>query len=279
MNTDTIPDRGHNGAPSGLLPILPLDPDAEKVAEAFKAFAANRAEPIPEDLPYDAETWFGLHKRVADFCDAAGQWKDLKVIQSAPQSERLTDFVTGARGLSKQVEDARKSAKKPHEERGRAVDKAFRPMIDKLELVLGDMKAMQQDWLTRENARIVAEKAEAERIAKAKLEAAEKAAAEAAARNDYSGAVDAEAALKEAEKAVKAASKPAAARAGSATGAGRAMSLRTQAYAEIQNMRQVFMHFEKHPKMIEVLQSLADAEIRAGNAVPGATRATREVAA
>jgi hypothetical protein len=57
------------------------------------------------------------------------------------------------------------------------------------------------------------------------------------------------------------------------------MALRTQAYAEVTNWRSVFLHFEGNPKVQEVLQSLADAAVRAGDAVPGVERRERRVAA
>lgn len=260
---DTLPDRGHNNPPGGLLPILPLDPDAEKLAQDYKDFLAKREKPMPEKMPYDAEVWFGFHKRVSDFCDAAGAWADLKQIDSEIQSARLTDFVTGARGLTKQVEETRKAQKQPHIDAGTAVDSAFNKLKEKLERVTDTMKVMQADWLKRENARIAAEKAEAARVAKEKLDAAEKAAAEAAARNDFSGAVDAEAALKEAAKEVKAAEKPASAKAGSATGAGKAMSLRDVIEVEVESLGKSLMHYRDAPEILEVVRTLATREARA----------------
>jgi len=261
--TDTLPDRGHNNPPGGLLPILPLDPDAEKIAQDFKDFLAKREKPMPDDLPYDAETWFGFHKRVSDFCDAAGAWSDLGKIDSQAQSERLTDFVTGARGLHKKVDDARTTQKKPHSDRATAVDAAFNPLKDKLDLVAKKMKAIQADWLTRENDRIATEKAEAAKIAADKLAEAQKAAAAAEARNDISGAVDAEAALKDAQKEAKAAAKPAAAKAGSATGAGKAMSLRDVIEVEVESIGKAIMHYRAAPEMLELIKTLAAREARA----------------
>jgi hypothetical protein len=276
--TDSLPDRGHNNPPD-LLPVLPPTKSEEELAAAFAKAKAEAQDAQPKDLAFDEATFFNFQTRVLDFCNAAGVWADLKTITSTAQSERLTDFVEGSRGLWKQVDTARKAAKQPWDDKATEVQIAFVPLLDKLKKVGDSMKAMQADWLQRETDRIAAEKAEAARIAREKLEAAQREAEQAAARNDFSGAVDAEAALKEAEKEVRRAEKPAAAKAGSASGGGRGMSLRTQAYAEIDNIRQVFMHFAENPRVIEVLQSLADAEIRAGNAVPGATRKERKVAA
>lgn len=282
-DTDILPDRGHNNPPD-LLPVLPLDPDAEKIAQDFRDFLAKREKPMPNDLPYDAQTWFSFHKRVSDFCDAAGAWSDLGRIDSDVQSQRLTDFVTGARGLAKQVEDTRKAQKQPHSDRAAAVDKAFNPLKDKLELVTSKMKAMQADWLVRENARIAAEKAEAARIAAEKLADAQKAAAEAEARNDISGTIDAEAALKDAAKEAKAAEKQVSAKAGSATGAGKAMSLRDVVEVQVVSIGKAIMHFKDAPELLELIKSLAAREARAKgfdpktDTIPGIEISVRQVA-
>lgn len=282
MTTETLFDRGHNQPPGGILPVLPPTPSEEALAAEYAKVRAARDEAVNEaakELPFDEATHFGFMKRVIDFCDAAGAWKDLGEITTAAQAERLTDFVTGARGLLNQVDGTRKAEKKIWDDMAATVQAAYAPLLAKLKAVLESMKKMQEGWLIRENARIAAEKAEAARIAREKLEEAQREAEAAAARNDISGAVDAEAALKAAQKEVKAAEKPVKASAGSASGGGRAMALRTVAYAEIHNWRQVFMHFENEPRVIETLQSLADAEIRAGRDVPGADRKEKEVAA
>lgn len=272
MNKQT-PDRGHNNPPE-LLPVLPPQ-ISEDVARQ------NLAEqPEPDEAPvFDPVVHEALRLNVVAFCDAAGAWLDLKTITNADQSERLTDFVAGARGLFKKVDTARADAKGIHDARAKRVQDAFKPLMDKLEKIGASMKAMQTDWLQREEARIAAEKRAQQEEADRKRREAEAAAAQAAARNDISGQVDAEAALKEADDAAKAAARETKAQAGSATGGGRTMALRTQAYAEVENWRAVFMHFEHRQEVKEVLQRLADAAIRGGEDVPGAKRAERRVAA
>lgn len=271
--TDATPDRGHNNPPE-LLPVLPPVIDDEVAKQNVAASDATE-----QDLPYDPVIHESLRLNVTAFCDAAGAWLDLKTITTTAQSERLTDFVAGARGLYKKADDARKKAKSIHDARGAAVQKAFTPLLDKLEKIATSMKDMQTDWLRREEARIAEEKRAQQEEADRKRREAEAAAAQAAARNDISGQVDAEAALKEAEEQAAAASRTEKARAGSATGGGRTMALRTQAYAEISNWRAVFMHFENRQEVKDVLQRLADAAIRAGEEVPGAKRQERKVAA
>lgn len=260
--SDTPAPRGHNNPPE-LLPVLPGDATPEQLERARQA--AEAPAEIEGLIAYDASKHAELAAHVAVFCDAAGLWLDIKTIQSAEQAERLTDFVTGARALFKRVEDARKAAKKQWDDLGAQVQLAYSPQGDKLKKIADSMKAMMADWLRRENARIAAEKAEAERKAREAREAAERAAAEAAARNDISGQVEAEAALKEAAKAEKQAAKPAKAQAGSATGGGRTMGLRKQRFARIDNINLAFAYFRNNREVHEVLNRLANQAVRAGD--------------
>lgn len=278
--TDTaneLPERGHNNPPE-LLPTLPPEPTPEAQEAEFDEHLAAVARP-EEPLPFSEYEHYALTTSVVRFCDAAGKWKDLGEITTEAQSERLTDFVSGARKLFKQVDERRALEKKPHSERAETVQAAFAPMLKKLETVANQMKAMQAAYLQREKARREAEQRAAAEEAKRKLEAARVAAAEAEARNDISGAVDAEADLKAAEKAATAAAKPVKVGASSATGGGRTMALRTVVTAQIDNPNAVFMHFRAHPDVQTVLQTLATRALRAGEAVPGTTRLESQVAA
>lgn len=271
-NADDLPPRGHNLPPDGLLPLLPIaDPAPERIKEARAAIA-----PDLETL-LDPQALAAFQARVAQFCDAAGAWADIKTINSAPQSERLTDFVTGARQLFKLVDEARKEAKKPHDDRAAAVQKAFAPLLDKLTRVAESMKAMQADWLKREKDRIEAERRAAAEAAEAKRLEAERLAAEAAARSDISGQVDAEAAARAAETELRAASKEVKARAGSATGGGRTMALRTHRSARITNLRAAFAYFQTDQGVIDAITRAANQAIRDGMTDDEATLAGIEI--
>ena len=265
MNEQTeLPPRDHNQPPEVLpMPSLPGEATPEQIARAQEA--AKAPEKINDLQAYDPAQHAELAAHVQVFCDAAGKWLDIKTVQSAEQAERLTDFVTGARDLYKRVEDARKADKKPWDDLGKQVQGAYTPLAAKVERIAKSMKAMQADWLRREDARIAEEKRQAEAAARAEREAAERAAAEAAARNDISGQVEAEEALKAAEKAEKAAAKPAKAQVGSATGAGRKMSLRETKHAKVINRRACFAYFQSHPEVEELLTRLATAAVRKGD--------------
>lgn len=212
--------------------------------------------------PYDPDIWSDCAKKVEDFTAAAGEWLNLGTIETQDQSQKATDFVSGARKTYKAIDEARKAAKAPHDEAGKAVQAAFAPLLDKIKLSVDKIAAMQADWLKRENARIAAEKAREAAEAEAKRKEAERLAAEAAARNDVSAIVDAEAAMKEAEKAAKAAARNATASAASATGGGRTMSLRTTYECELINIAHAFQAFRNHPDLADLLVRLANAEVR-----------------
>ena len=255
-----LPPRSHNHPPE-ILPVFPPEPTDEAVAAAITpAEDGGSADP----LPYDAERHAKLRLQSLAFADACGKWRDLKTITTAEQSEKLTDFIAGARGLAKKVEEARKADKKVWDDKAAAVQKAYVGLTDILTRAAESVKPLQADWLRREQERIEAEKAEAKRRADEAAAEAARLAAQAAARNDVVGEAEAEKAAKEAAKLQKAANRDVRAKAGSATGGGRSMSLRTVKTAEIVNQNAVYMHFREHPRVKEVLQSLANEAIRTG---------------
>lgn len=213
--------------------------------------------------PFDPEVLTAHTATTAAFLDAAGEYLDIKVIETEEQAGRLNDFIVGARGLYKKIEDARKAAKKPHDDAGKAVTAAFSPLLDRLERTIDKMKPMLGAYLQKKEA---AERAERERQ---RAEATEKArqaaelAAQAAARNDISGEIEAERLAKEAEEQTKATNREVKVNAGSATGAGRAISMREHRRGEITNFNAAYMHFRDAPEVKEVLQRLTDAMFRA----------------
>lgn len=264
MNEHTeLPPRTHNAPPEPIvMPTLPGEATPEQIARAQAA--AEAPKEIDGTIAYDPAKHAELAAHVDVFCDAAGKWLDIKTVQSAEQSERLTDFITGARTLHKRVEDARKLAKKPWDDLGQQVQDAFAPMVAKLDKLGKSMKAMQADYLKRESDRLAEEKRQAAiKAAEARAEA-ERLAAIAAQNNDISGQVEAEALLKAADKAVKQAAKPVKAQAGSATGAGRVMSLRKSKHVRIDNVKLAFAYFANAPEVAELLEQLATRAARAG---------------
>lgn len=233
--------------------------------------------------PYDPDTHAALQKKVDAFNDAGKAWLDLKEIASEGQSEKLTDFVSGARKLWKEVDTARSDAKRPHDDAGAAVQNAYKPLLDLLTRLADKVKPLQTAWLAKLAREEEERKAALRREEEAKRKAAEEAAAVAAATNDTAAEVEAERLAKEAADAAKAAAKTTTVKAGSATGAGRSMSLRTIREVEIVEPLQVFMRFRAHPEMLELLKRLAEREVRAADwpadgTITGAKITTRQVA-
>lgn len=266
-----LPDRGHNMPPE-LLPVLPPEATDEQIGAQFE----KPVEELVAELPYDPIKHAGFKVRVNAFAEACGKWRDLKVIQTAEQSEKLTDFISGARGIAKQIEEARKAEKGVHDAKAKVVQDAYVALIETMTRAVDTVKPMQADWLKREQARIDAEKAEAARLAKEKADEAARLAAAAAARNDVAGEVEAERMAKEAAKEENAAYRPVSAKAGSATGGGRAMSMRTIRTAEIHNFNQVYLMFRDEPEVRDLLQRLANAAVRCGVAFDPKTLTVKE---
>lgn len=258
-----LPPRTHNAPPEPILmPTLPGEATPEQIARAQESI--ERPSEIDGSLPYDPDKHAELAAHVQVFCEAAGKWLDIKTVKSAEQSERLTDFVTGARTLYKRVEDARKAAKKPWDDLGQQVQDAFAPLGAKLDKLGKSMKAMQADWLKREADRIAEEQRQAAIKAEAARIEAERLAAIAAQNNDISGQVEAEALLKDANKAVKQAAKPVKAQAGSATGGGRTMAMRETKHVRVLNPKLALAYFSEAPELADLLVTLGTRAARAG---------------
>lgn len=200
----------------------------------------------------------------AKFIDVAGQWLDRGDLTVEEDAEKLTDFIAGARGRKKLTDAARADAKKPHDDAGKAVQAAFTPILAKLDAAVARVQPLLTKWLeTKEAARKkeAARLAEEARIAR---EEAAKLAAQAAARNDVSGEIDAEAAMKAAADAEKAAARMerASTKVSSATGGTKAAGLRTYWRATIANRGAAIMHYRDAPEIAELLVTLADRDAR-----------------
>ena len=268
--------------PPEVMPILPLEISDEEIAAKLYAKeqedqangGVNPADPII--TPYDVEAHAVLRTRVMAFADAAGAWKDIKKVSSKAQSERLTDFIAGARGLLAKVEAQRKTDKAVWDDKAKAVQTAYAPLTTVLEKISDLIKPMQAQWLRDEQEKLDRQKELDRQAALQKQRDADALAAQAALNNDVVGMVEAEKLQKEADKDTRQAEKDVKAKAGSASGGGRAMSVRKIAYAIIDNQNSVYMAFRENARVVEVLQSLADAEYRAGREVKGCRRGERD---
>lgn len=230
--------------------------------------------------PYDIEKLAELKATADEFLKGADIWRTTDVTSEA-LAQQLTDMIAGLRANAKAVDAARVAAKKPHDDAGKAVQAAFSPVLDRykraLDVLLGKMTAYQ--------VRKQAEERERQRIEKEKADALAAEARMKAMEAEQSGGIDAqleaEAAQKAAEKAQKAASKETKVNVGSASGAGRTVSLRTRKVVTITNIRHLFMHFQENERVIEVLQAVATAEANSkdfAGTIPGCTIEEKQVA-
>lgn len=224
------------------------------------AFIGDNSPP-----PFDPEEVTKLDAAASEFTDAAADWIEKGEITSEGDAQGLNDFIAGAKKLKTATDKDRKAAKKPHDDAGKAVQGAYNPIIDKLQASIDKTQPLLTAFLQRKEAERRAEIARQHEEARKAQEEADRKAAEAAARNDISGEIDAQAARDAAEQQVREVARAAktSAKVASATGGGRTASLRSYLTADVTNVRAAFMHFQDHPALKECLHSLALAEARA----------------
>ena len=214
--------------------------------------------------PYDPEVLASLAANVDEFMQASTAIRQKAVpIASEEHAALLTDHIGGLRGLTKKVDEARKAAKKPHDEAGKAVQLAFTPLLDRIDRALKFMLDEQTAWLNKKAEAERKRKAEEERLAREKQAEADRLAAEAAASGDFDAEAKAEAARKEADDLAKQAAKPSTVNQGSATGAARTIGMVKVRSAKITNINLLFIHYRDRPEVADVLLRLANADIRA----------------
>lgn len=235
--------------------------------------------------PYDADILDDLESTATEFLRVTQQWLGLEKIETEEHAGQITDQIDGLRGLWKKVDVARKAAKKPHDDAGKAVQAAFSPLLTKLKKAADALKPKLADYASEQAKKAEEAKRKAEAEARAQAEAAEKAAKEAETSGDISAQVDAEEAAKAAEKAQADATRKTETGVKSASGAGRTMSLRRIKEVEITNLNLLFMHFRDHSDVRDTLQRIATAAVRskdydaATDPIPGITITEREVMA
>ncbi|MBS8227134.1 hypothetical protein [Vannielia litorea] len=235
--------------------------------------------------PYDPEA-LSEHKSKADeFLAVTQQWLGLEKIETEEHAAQVTDQLDGLRGLYKKVDGARKAAKKPHDDAGKAVQAAYSPILTKLQRAADALKPKLGAYVEAKARREAEAKRKAEDEARREAAAAERALREAEASGDISAQVEAEEKAKAAEKAAKEAQKAPDTRVRSASGAGRTMSMRTVKEVEVVNINVLFLHYRDHPEVKALLQRLATADVRAtgydhaADPVPGITVTERKVMA
>lgn len=233
---------------------------------------------------FDLDIYAAKVAKVEAFAEAAGQWLDLEAIQTEEQARYLADFIAGARSLAKDVEAWRVEAKRPHDLMAKAVQDAAALPKATLDRVIRKALDLLTPYQSRKAREAEAEAARKREEARQRAEEAQRLAAAALARHDIAGEVAAEAAEKEAADLLRAADKmeKTGGAVGSASGGGRTIALVTVKTVVIEKDLPVFLFFRSHPDVIDVLQRLANAHVRAkawdGKDIPGTTTKTEEKA-
>jgi len=192
--------------------------------------------------PADFEHEIGALKMEAEAFDG--------VEITAYNAPAVRDIIARATALSKKVEAARKAAKQPHLDAGKAIDAEYKVPLASITDLATLGKRLLQPFLIAEQRR-AQEEAEA---ARKKAEAL---------RDD---AMLAERAEQQAKVATKAAE--ASGRVQSHSGLARAASLRTRRFATVTDGPALVAHYASHPSMVEEALRLANADIRAAKGEP-----------
>lgn len=237
-------------------PVMPDDLVSNSPAEQTRGIGDNNPPAFDQSALDEAVKSFD------DFMSASKVWLDLPKIETDDHASKATDMITGLRKLFKEIDDTRKAQKKPHDDAGKKVQAAFTPYLEKVKAAGDKLKPKLAEFLDAKEKRLEEERRKAEAVAQEEARLAAAALAKAEAENDISAQVDAEQAIKASEKAVKKAGKPVRASTGSATGAGRTISLRKVKTVEVTNIRMLFMHYQNHPDVHDLLRRLATEDVR-----------------
>jgi hypothetical protein len=234
------------------------DPTARIGDNSGDPFALNRAD---------------IEQRIGAFMAGADVWSERDTLDD-DLAARANDFITGARRLWKEADDARKAEKQPHLDAGRAVDESWAPLLARVEKIVALVKPKVEAFLrAKQEAQRKAEE-EARRRQREAEAAARAAAADAAAAQSASARIEAEeraeAAQREAEIAeAQARANAGPARAESATGLANRRGLKTERKAEIVSLAQALAHYRNHPEIEALILKLANADLRHAPSVRG----------
>lgn len=231
---------------------------AELAADAALIAGLGHNRP-PEPTPFDA---FTTH--IGDLFEEACNHLDGAGVNSEAEAQAVAKLMDLLRTASKDADKARTEEKKPHDDAAKAVQARWKPLLEKADLAVSTCKAALAPWLARKEAEAKAA-AEAARL---EAEAKAKAAAEAVRQadpEDLAGREQAEALVKDAQKADAAANKAEKARPQAAGGA-RAATLRSTFRPELTSPAEALKHYvATNPDAIKAcLQRLAEIDVREG---------------
>ncbi len=217
----------------------------------------NPPEPTPLEL---------ARETIADLTLEAGNWCDGQDIADAEQAKAVAKLLDDARKAEKRFDTDRKTEKAPHDQAGKAVDAAWKPVIADAKRIVEVSKAAQTVWLIKLDD-------EKRALEAATRKVAEEAAAEArrlaeASDGSLAAARARDAAVEEAKRTEQVAHFASIAKAGAkGEGMARAVSLRTTWRATVNDRRALLNHIAKnHPDDLSAfLDEWAARAVRGGN--------------
>jgi hypothetical protein len=245
MNDLPLAGLGHNRPPAQIEAAVVIDKSALDIARERKDLEVA-----------SANEWSAQYQAI----------EDEFVASEANQKLAQLDAVWN------EIEAIRKAEYKVHDDKLKAVQRDFKPLLEDVAACRLVIHRLHQGWLAFDQKRIDDDRAERERIAAEKRRLAELAAeqANASGPNAATRIIQAREAEAEAEQAHEAfAAAPTRAQTRGTLG-GRTRSLRTVWLANVVSIEKAFEHYKARKEVKELLNRLANADARAGiKAIPG----------
>ncbi len=194
----------------------------------------------------------------------------------ADLAPRARDFIDGVKKFGRKADEARKVEKEPHLAASRDVDARWKSITDAAAKIATIVEPKLLAYMRAEQKKADDARREAEAIA-AKAAAEKRAAEDAAAKAVTASArIEAERKADQAaqiEQSAQRAAETGPVRVESATGLARSAGLKTIRRARITDIKRALLHFSADPKLREIVEQLANAEIRASKgaaiSIPG----------
>ena len=207
-----------------------------------------------------------IDARLAQFLKGADVWETREEL-TEDLARRANDFITGAKRLAKEAEEARVAEKAPHLAAAKAVDVSWEAIQSRIAKVIGLVASKLERYLNAKAERERLAREQAEREQREAEEARRAAEAEAAAAETASERIEAEeraagqARIAE-EAGDQAARLSAPTRVDSATGLANRRGLKTSWEPRIASLAQALQHYRAEPELLELLLKFAARDLR-----------------
>lgn len=233
----------------------------------------TRARPGDNSGDYFEAKRADVSERLAAFMEGADRWAQRSELDD-DLAARANDFLTGAKRLLAEAEEARKIEKQPHINAGRGVDDAWAPIKTRIEKVIAVVAPLLTAFAKAKQRKQDEARRAAEQVAREAAERVKAAEADAAAATSASAIIEAEeraaAAQRNAEIAERNIARATApARVGSATGLGNSRGLKIVRKAKIVSLGQALAHYRHHGDIAAAILVIANAELRHAPTVRG----------